>query len=84
MSETWIILGATSSIARAFARDVAARGDAVLLAGRDMADLQAFAQDCTLRGARLAEAIATEVGLSLSSSLDSVRIGVVGVWGRLD
>ena len=58
MNETWIILGATSSIARAFARDVAARGDALLLAGRDMADLQALAQDCVLRGARLAEAVA--------------------------
>ncbi|MBD3678246.1 MAG: SDR family NAD(P)-dependent oxidoreductase [Rhodobacteraceae bacterium] len=58
MTETWIILGATSSMARALARAVAARGDGVLLAGRDMEDLKALAADCALRGARVAEAIA--------------------------
>ena len=57
MSETWIILGATSAIARALARAVSDRGDAVLLAGRDMEDLDALASDCALRGARLAEAV---------------------------
>ena len=57
MSDTWIILGATSSMARAFARKVAATGAAVLLAGRDTADLATLAQDCRLRGARLAEAL---------------------------
>lgn len=55
MSDTWIILGATSSMARAFARKAAASGAAVLLAGRDQTDLAHLAQDCTLRGARLAE-----------------------------
>lgn len=58
MSDTWIILGATSSMARAFARKAAASGAAILLAGRDQADLAHLAQDCTLRGARLAEALA--------------------------
>ncbi|GAB4390651.1 SDR family oxidoreductase [Albidovulum sp.] len=58
MNTTWIILGATSSMARAFARAVAAEGAAVLLAGRDMAELEALAADCRLRGARLAEALA--------------------------
>jgi short-subunit dehydrogenase len=57
MNATWIILGATSSMARAFARKVAASGAAVLLAGRDMDDLAAMAEDCRLRGARLAEAV---------------------------
>ncbi len=57
MSETWIILGATSAMARALARAVSDRGDAVLLAGRDMEDLDALASDCALRGARLAEAV---------------------------
>ena len=33
MTNTWIILGATSSMARAFARKVAGQGDGVLLAG---------------------------------------------------
>ncbi|MGB5559370.1 MAG: SDR family oxidoreductase [Paracoccaceae bacterium] len=57
MSESWIILGATSSMARAFARAVAGRGDAVFLAGRDADDLKATAQDCALRGAKLAEVL---------------------------
>lgn len=58
MSQTWIILGATSTIARCFARMAAARGDGVLLAGRDMGELQAIATDCGHRGAPVAEAIA--------------------------
>ncbi len=57
MSETWIILGATSSMSRAFARAVSERGDAVLLAGRDMDDMKRTAADCDARGARWAEAI---------------------------
>ncbi|WP_298257625.1 SDR family NAD(P)-dependent oxidoreductase [uncultured Litoreibacter sp.] len=57
MTETWIILGATSSMARAFARAVARNGAQVLLAGRDMADLQASASDCALQGAPVAEAL---------------------------
>ena len=58
MSQTWIILGATSTIARAFARVVSDRGDGVLLAGRDMVELETIATDCRLRGAPVAEAIA--------------------------
>ena len=58
MNSTWIILGATSSMARAFARAVAAEGAAVLLAGRDSEELAALAADCRLRGARAAEAMA--------------------------
>lgn len=56
MTETWIILGATSSMARAFARAVSEDGAQVLLAGRDMVDLAATAADCGLRGAPVAEA----------------------------
>ena len=55
---TWIILGATSSMARAFARKVAAEGAGVLLAGRDMDDLAIQAADAMVRGARMAEAVA--------------------------
>lgn len=57
MSETWIILGATSSMARAFVRALAERGDGLLLAGRDMGELESLARDCRLRGARMAESI---------------------------
>ncbi len=58
MSETWIILGATSSMARAFARALCGRGAQIYLAGRDIADLTTTAADCVLRGAGLAEAVA--------------------------
>jgi short-subunit dehydrogenase len=57
MSNTWVILGATSSMARAFARQLSERGDSVILAGRDMDDLHATASDCALRGAPLAKAM---------------------------
>lgn len=58
MNETWIILGATSSMARAFARAVSDEGAAVYLAGRDMDELKRSASDCLARGARRAEALA--------------------------
>jgi short-subunit dehydrogenase len=57
MSETWMILGATSTIARAFSRQLADRGEALLLAGRDIADLERQAKDCELRGATSARAV---------------------------
>lgn len=53
--ETWLILGASSSMARAFARALAERGAALYLAGRDAEDLTRGASDCRLRGAPLAE-----------------------------
>jgi short-subunit dehydrogenase len=43
--ETWLILGASSAIARAFAREAAARGANILLAGRDDDDLARTAAD---------------------------------------
>ena len=46
MNETWIILGASSSMARAFARAVAGRGAAVLLCGRDLAELERAGRRC--------------------------------------
>jgi len=58
MNQSWVILGASSAMARGFARRVAEQGGSVFLAGRDMADLQASAADCALRGAPVAEALA--------------------------
>ena len=57
MTDNWIILGATSSMARAFARAVAKDGARVFLAGRDMADLNSSALDCAARGAPVSEAM---------------------------
>ena len=49
--ETWIILGASSAMARAFARDLAGDGHHLVLCGRDMDDLKRNAKDAGLRGA---------------------------------
>jgi short-subunit dehydrogenase len=57
MTEHWLILGASSSIARAFVREVARRGAAVTLAGREAADLEATAADAQLRGAASARVL---------------------------
>lgn len=57
MSETWIVLGATSSMARALTRKLAERGATLVLAGRDMADLGSSAADAIARGAAGAQAI---------------------------
>ena len=66
MAQTWIILGATSTIARCFARQLADRGEGVVLAGRDIADMTATAADCAARGAPLAEVIAFDARDSAS------------------
>lgn len=52
MTDTWIILGASSTIAKAFTRSVAEKGAQVILAGRRMDDLSASAADATARGAQ--------------------------------
>ncbi|BAQ68942.1 short-chain dehydrogenase/reductase family oxidoreductase [Rhodovulum sulfidophilum] len=57
MAETWIILGASSSMARALARRLAACGDGLILAGRELADLERDAADARVRGAAFAETI---------------------------
>lgn len=54
MTDTWIILGASSTIAKAFIRSVAEHGAHVILAGRRMDDLDATAADATARGAAAA------------------------------
>ena len=57
MSETWIILGASSAMGRAFARKVSSGGHSVVLAARDKKDTEVAAQDCALRGAPSATAV---------------------------
>jgi len=55
---TWLVLGASSSVARAFGRAVAARGASVLLAGRDQDDLGRSAADLTARYGATASVLA--------------------------
>lgn len=54
MTDTWIILGASSTIAKAFTRSVAETGANVILAGRRMDDLETSAADASARGATAA------------------------------
>ena len=61
MSDSWIILGATSAIARAFARDLARNGAHLILAGRDTEELQTMASDCNLRGAGSAKVMPLDI-----------------------
>ena len=49
--ECWLVLGASSAVARAFARLAAAQGSALLLAGRDLEDIERSAADLRTRGA---------------------------------
>lgn len=53
-AETWLVLGGSSAIARAFARAAAEDGADVILAGRDHADLEQTATDIAVRSARRA------------------------------
>lgn len=48
---TWIILGASSAMARAFAREAARRHHGLILCGRDTEDLGRIASDARIRGA---------------------------------
>jgi decaprenylphospho-beta-D-erythro-pentofuranosid-2-ulose 2-reductase len=45
----WVVIGASSAIAREFARQAAMQGAGILLAGRDMTDLEAGAADIAVR-----------------------------------
>ncbi|KPP86836.1 MAG: putative short-chain dehydrogenase [Rhodobacteraceae bacterium HLUCCA08] len=56
--DTWIILGASSTLARDFARSVAQDGAALILCGRRIDDLEATAADAAARGAAQAQVMA--------------------------
>ncbi|HWW21734.1 MAG TPA: SDR family oxidoreductase [Steroidobacteraceae bacterium] len=56
-----LIVGATSAIAEATAREFAARGDALFLAGRNAPLLQTIADDLRLRGASIAGTVVIDV-----------------------
>ena len=51
----WLVLGASSSVARAFIRLAATGGAELILAGRDLADMELSAADARLRGAARVE-----------------------------
>lgn len=61
MTQTWIILGATSAMARAFIRLNAEKGASFVLCGRDVADMEITAADAIARGSETAEVMAIDV-----------------------
>ena len=56
-----VILGATKGMGRALARQLAARGDAICLLGRDASDLERSARDIEVRAGRPAGSVGTAV-----------------------
>ncbi len=56
--QTWLVLGGSSAIANAFAHEAAAAGHGVVLAGRDLEDLQQSAADVAIRHGVAAHAMA--------------------------
>ena len=83
------LLGATSSIARAMAAQLAARGVELILAGRDLGELESTARDLTLRYGGVARVMAFEA-LDFGSHEDFVAAleaegidGVVAVYGLM-
>jgi short-subunit dehydrogenase len=57
VKNAWLVLGASSAIARAFSRRVAAGGADILLVARDGEDANALAADLALRGSPSCRAI---------------------------
>src|SRR5579885_726161 len=57
MTETWLVLGASSPIARAFALKAARQGCDLLLAARDLEDAERSAADLRIRTGRQASAL---------------------------
>jgi short-subunit dehydrogenase len=83
VAETWVVLGASSAIARAFAREAAGRGAAIILAGRDMDDMRRSAADITATTGREAavlafDALAFGSHAAFAAGLDAVA-GVLNV-----
>jgi len=61
MTVTWIIIGATSGMARRFVQLQAEAGHGLILCGRDAADMEATAADAVTRGAAAAEVISLDL-----------------------
>jgi short-subunit dehydrogenase len=76
--ETWLVLGASSAIARAFARAAAASGADIVLAGRDRADLEAIAADLRIRSGGDAEVLDFDAADIASHGAFAERVAALG------
>jgi len=87
---TWVILGASSAIGRAFARAAAADGGNIILAGRDTDDLNRTAADITATTARTAgvmkfDALETATHAAFAASLATIpgELNIVLLFGTM-
>ncbi len=90
MKDHWLIIGATSAVARACARELAQQGADLTLVGRDQDDLEATAGDARLRGAGTVRALHCDVGdpqarqtLLDQAGLDHARLNVLVAVGLM-
>ncbi len=84
-NETWLILGASSSLARAFAAEVAGQGHDVILAGRDQDDMAATATDLTARFDIKAtptafDAMRMEQHPTFAAAIDAMAAGTLNIF----
>lgn len=75
------ITGASSGIGEATARDLAARGAAVVLGARRLERLEAIAGELTAAGGK---AVAIAVDVTKKAEVDAFVAGAVRAFGRLD
>lgn len=90
MKDHWLIIGATSAVARACARELAQQGADLTLVGRDQDDMEATAGDARLRGAGIVRALRCDVGdpqarqtLLDQAWLDHARLNVLVAVGLM-
>lgn len=82
MSRVVLVVGASSGIGRAAARQLAARGDALVLAARAPGPLEQAATECRAAGAASVSVVPTDVGDA--AAVDALVAAVLEQHGRLD
>jgi decaprenylphospho-beta-D-erythro-pentofuranosid-2-ulose 2-reductase len=80
--KTYLIVGATSAIAKSVVRRLCAKKSCLILAGRDEAALQAFAKDCVIRGA--ASAIVLQFDAEDSQSVSRILTSALSQVEKID
>jgi short-subunit dehydrogenase len=90
MKDHWLVIGASSAVARACVRELAQQGADLTLVGRDLDDLEATAGDARLRGADLVNVLLCDVGDSQARqtlldqlSPDQARLNVLVAVGLM-
>lgn len=90
MRDHWLVIGASSAMARAFVRELARDGAFITLVARDVADLDAIANDARIRGAAQVRVVPCDVTseedrrrLLDQACLDGTRLNVLVAVGLM-